>query len=76
MEPILAFEFPAVSTIIGWFLFGAVGIIAVGYAKMKEMWQPAVLGVVLMVYPYFIPSGVLFWLVGSGLTVALFFTKD
>lgn len=76
MIVVLAFEFPAISSILGWFLFGCIGMIAVGYAKMKEMWQPAVLGFALMIFPYFVPGGALLWLVGLGLTVALFFTKD
>ena len=70
------FEFPLTSTILGWLVFGGIGMIAVGYAKMKEMWQPFVLGVALMIFPYFIPSGAPLWLVGLALTVALFFTKD
>ena len=72
----MGFEFPAVSSILGWLLFGAIGMIAVGYAKMKGMWQPAGLGIALMVYPYFISGGVWLWVIGSVLTVALFFTRE
>ncbi len=72
---IMAFVFPAASTVLGWLLFGSVGTIAVAYAKLKEEWLPAALGVALMVYPYFFPSGVVFWFVGIVLTVLLFVPK-
>lgn len=67
-----AFVLPAASTVLGWLLFGSIGTIAVGYAKLKEEWLPAMLGFGLMVYPYFFPSGLLFWTVGVLLTVLLF----
>ena len=70
-----AIEFPAVSTVLGWVLFGCIGTIAVGYAKMKDEWPPAVLGVALMVYPYFFPRGVFFWSLGIGLTLLLLVPK-
>ena len=73
---IMGFEFPATSTIHAWVIFGGIGTIALGYAKMKEMWQPAVLGIALMVFPYFVTGTVLEWVVGSVLTGALFFTKN
>ena len=72
---LLAFAFPAASTIVGWFLFGSIGTIAVGYGKLKEEWLPAILGVALMVYPYFFPSGLVFWAIGILLTVGLFVPK-
>lgn len=72
---LLAFTFPAASTVVGWFVFGAVGTIAVAWGKLKEEWPPAVLGVGLMVYPYFFPSGVLFWVIGCLLTVLFLLPK-
>lgn len=71
----LAFVFPAASTVLGWVLFGSIGTIAVGYAKMKEEWLPAVLGFGLILYPYFFPSGLTFWILGVLLTVLLFVPK-
>lgn len=70
--PLSAFILPAASTILGWFLFGCIGTIAVGYAKLKEEWLPAVIGVALMIYPYFLSSGLFFWIIGVGLTITLF----
>jgi hypothetical protein len=39
---------------------------------MKQEWYPAVVGVAIGVYPYFVPSGPLFWVLGSFLTAAHF----
>lgn len=71
----LAFEWPSTSLVLGWLLFGCLGMIGVGYAKMKEEWPPAAMGVGLMVFPYFFPSGVLFWSTGITLTVLLLMPK-
>ena len=61
----LAFEWPSTTLVMGWVVFGSIGMIAVGYAKMKEEWRPAALGVALMVYPYLFPSGIAFWCIGD-----------
>lgn len=63
-------------TILGWLIFGSIGMIAVGYAKMKESWPPGILGVALMAYPYLVSSGWLFWVLGIGLTISLFVWRD
>lgn len=70
-----AFTFPSASLVLGWLLFGCLGMVAVGYAKMKEEWLPAAIGVGLMGYPYFFPSGIAFWGIGVALTVFLFIPK-
>ena len=72
---LIAFTLPAPSLVLGWLLFSCLGMLAVGYGKMKEEWPPAALGVAMMVYPYFIPSGLAFWGIGIALTVLLFLPK-
>ena len=72
---LLAFEWPSPNLVLGWLLFGSLGMIAVGYAKMKEEWPPAALGVGLMIFPYFFPSGIWFWSIGIILTVLLLMPK-
>ena len=62
--------------ILGWILFGGAGMLACAWGKMKELWQPWVLGLALMFFPYVIPSGLLMWGVGLGLTTAVFFAKN
>jgi hypothetical protein len=68
----MAFAWPSAPLVMGWFLFGSIGTVAVGYAKFKEEWFPAVIGVGLMLYPYFFPSGIGFWTIGVLLTILLF----
>ena len=54
-------------------LFGAIGMGALVYAKKMSAFKPAILGVALMAYPYFVSdNGFLLWSVGIALTIALF----
>ena len=71
----LAFALPSGSTVLGWVIFSCVSIIAIGYAKLKEEWYPAIIGVALGVYPYFSPSGPVFWALGTILTALLFLPR-
>ena len=61
--------------ILGWVVFGGVGMIACAWGKLKDRWQPWVLGVALMVYPYFIPGGLFLWGVGVVLSTLAFVAK-
>lgn len=72
---LLAFTWPSTGLLLGWILFGSVGTIAVGYARLKEEWPPALLGVGLMIFPYFVPSGLFFWVIGIFLCVLLLLPK-
>ncbi len=69
---LLALAMPATATVLGWIFFGGVSMIAIGYAKLKQEWFAAIVGVGIGIYPYFFPSGPLFWTLGIGLTVLLF----
>jgi hypothetical protein len=71
----LALTLPSGSTVLGWVLFSSISIIAIGYAKLKEEWYPAILGVAIGVYPYFFPSGPRFWSLGIVLTALLFLPR-
>lgn len=62
--------------IIGWILFGSIGMLACAWGKMKGYWQPWVLGVALMVYPYFVAQGLWLWVIGIILTGLLPFARD
>ncbi len=57
-------------------LFGSVGLGAFVYGKKSARWQPMVIGVALMVYPYFIESAVLLYAIGIALCVSLFVFRD
>lgn len=64
------------NTIYAWVLFGSLGMIYVAYGKMKSMWQPRVLGGLLMFYPYFVSGDAWLWGVGIVLVLAIFVCRD
>ena len=65
-----------VGDLLGWLLFGSIGMIFCAWGKLKDRWQPWVLGIALMVFPYFITGGPWMWGVGTVLAVLIFFAKD
>lgn len=62
--------------IIGWVVFGSIGIIVCAWAKMKDLWQPWILGFALMIYPYFVGNGIWLWIIGILLTGLVPFARD
>ncbi len=60
------------SALIGSLLFGAVGFVAFVYGKKMALWKPMVIGVVLMVYPYFVPQTWLMYTIGCALCLGLY----
>ena len=62
--------------LVGGLLFSGIGFVAFCYGKkMGRMW-PMLLGVALMVYPYFVPNAWLLYVLGSIITAALYITRD
>ena len=57
-------------------LFGIIGFAAFIYGKKQKSAKPMIIGLVLMIYPYFIPNTVFLYLVGTALTAALYFWRD
>lgn len=57
-------------------IFGSVGFVAFVYGKKQGRIKTMLLGVALMAYPYFVTNGLALWLIGAGLTAALFFLRD
>lgn len=57
-------------------LFSAIGFVALCYAKKQGLWKTALIGVLLMCYPYFISGTLLLYGVGIALTVCLFIFTD
>lgn len=57
-------------------LFGSIGIGAFIYGKKTGTLRPLVLGIVLMVYPYFVSQLALLYGVGIALTAALFLFRE
>jgi hypothetical protein len=62
--------------LIGGFLFSAIGFVAFIYGKKMSLLRPTLLGIALMVYPYFCVSTWLLYGIGTLLTAALFLFKE
>lgn len=67
---------PKPAALVAWLLFGAVGFAAFAYGRKMVAWKPMVLGVLLMVYPYFIEATWALYAVGAALCLALFLFRD
>lgn len=60
-------------TLLAGLIFGTIGWGAFSYGRKLELWQPRAIGLLLMLYPYFITHRILVWLVGVALLVVLWF---
>jgi hypothetical protein len=65
-------SFPAPGVLFASLLFGAIGMGALVYARKMSVFKPAIIGVALMAYPYFVSNDLLLWGVGVALTISLF----
>lgn len=62
--------------LVGGLLFGSVGFIAFVYGKKNELLKPLFIGILLMVYPYFLKSTLALYTIGIGLSVSLYFFRE
>jgi hypothetical protein len=63
-------------TMFGLLFFGLIGFAAFLYGKKSSRWKTMAIGVVLMVYPYFVPQTWLLYSIGSALCIGLFVFRD
>ena len=66
----------SLAKIFAWIIFGGVGFVAFAYGKKQSSPKPLVIGILLMVYPYFLSTTVWLYTVGVGLCLLLYFWKD
>lgn len=59
--------------LLAGFIFSTIGLGAWYYGKKLERWKPMVIGMAMMIYPYFIYNRIAVWMVGIVLTVLLWF---
>ncbi|GAB4059460.1 hypothetical protein [Uliginosibacterium sediminicola] len=57
-------------------LFGLVGLLAFRFGKRNANWAQLLIGIALMVFPYFVSSLVLSYLIGAALCLALYLWRD
>ena len=62
--------------LFGGLLFGTIGFVAFLYGKRQASLTPMIIGVVLMVYPYFVANTLALCAIGALLTAALFVFRD
>ncbi len=64
------------ASLFGGIIFGAVGLAAFIYGKKQASFKPMLIGILLMVFPYFISNTVIVFVIGSLLIAALFVFRD
>jgi hypothetical protein len=64
------------ANLIGGFVFGSIGFVAFIYGKRMNLWKPMLLGIALMVYPYFVSNDAAMLIIGIFGSSALFFFRD
>jgi hypothetical protein len=64
------------ANLIGGFVFGGIGFVAFIYGKRMNLWKPMLLGIALMVYPYFINDDKIMIVIGLFGSTALFFVRE
>ena len=62
--------------LIGGFVFSGIGFVAFVFGKKMARLKRAILGVVLMAYPYFVYDTVMVYAIGAVLTICLFVFND
>jgi hypothetical protein len=63
------------ANLIGGFVFGSIGFVAFIYGKRMNLWKPMLLGIALMVYPYFVNNDAVMIAIGAIGTAGLFFLR-
>ena len=61
------------ANILASVIFGSIGFAAFLYGKKQSSLKAMVIGILLMVYPYFIPNTVAAYAIGTALVLALWF---
>jgi hypothetical protein len=67
---------PSPANLFGALIFGVIGLAAFLYGKKQAKMGPLVIGLLLMIYPYFIEETWILWAIGAALTVAIFFFRE
>lgn len=62
--------------IIGWLVFGLIGMAAFSYGRKQASPKAMIIGALLMIYPYAVTHLVALWVVGAGLTGYLLINRN
>jgi drug/metabolite transporter (DMT)-like permease len=69
-------ELPSPAALFAMLMFGIIGFAAFRYGKKNGQLNPMLLGVGLMVYPYFISQTWVLYAIGCGLCAGLYFLRE
>jgi len=61
--------------ILAGFIFGTIGWGALRFGRQLERTKPIIIGLSLMIYPYFVYNKYLLWGIGTTLLVLLWFNR-
>lgn len=67
---------PTPAVLFAAILFSTIGFLAFRYGKKEMLWQPMAIGIVLMVYPYFVSQTWLLYVIGCALSAGLYIFRD
>jgi hypothetical protein len=75
-KEVVSMELPTPAVLIAGLLFGIIGYLAFRHGKRESLFMPMLIGVGLMVYPYFVEQTWLLYTIGCGLCAGLFFFRE
>lgn len=64
------------SSLLAGFIFGIIGLYVFRHGKKNSYMTLVVLGLVLMIYPYFVDGAFLNWGIGSAICAWIFYNKE
>ncbi len=64
------------ANIMAWLIFGIIGFCAFNYGRKERNYRALTIGIVLMVYPYFVSNTLWLYVLGTGISSLLYFWKD
>jgi hypothetical protein len=67
---------PSPAALFASLIFGVIGFAAFRYGKKSALVVPMILGIVLMVYPYFVPETWMIYAIGCALSYAAWYFRN
>ena len=62
--------------LMGCLIFNGIGLVAFTYGKKQGGFRPLIIGIALMLYPYFFTKTFWLYAIGVGLCAALYYWRD
>jgi len=69
-------DLPSPANLLAMLVFGIVGLAAFRYGKKMHSGTPMIIGVALMVYPYFVTQTWLLYIIGIALCAGLYWLRE